>query len=265
MTEQNANGGQDTQQKGTSVRAHILYNNNYGALELGFWQDKAFFSLSPVFKEHAGKEPQKGLQMYNHDAKVFFQVDLGDVKGIQQGLTWIKDPETSGVQSFAIAHPGRNGKKVLIIGNDMAIDDETELAPNEIGLWYLALKEYDADGKIKADNIYILPEEALHRVITLNPDDDGHSDHTHKFNHELDTLESFLQAAERVCNKEHLLSAGPAPAGGNQPRREATESVQGGGQRRRRRELPGAPAVGGKSPVTKVAEGEIDNLFDSEG
>jgi hypothetical protein len=90
-----------------------------GQLSLGYYNGLPFLSISPIFEAHKGRNIdetpiQKGEKIFNHDAKVFFQLDIGDLIKIEQGLELLDSEE---IEAFSLSHvsPFDDSKKVLEI------------------------------------------------------------------------------------------------------------------------------------------------------
>jgi len=93
-------------------------------LTLGYYNELPFLSMSPVFEAQKGRDLsklplQEGEKIFNHDNKIFFQLDLGDLIKISEGLKMIQEEE---IISFSLVHRGMNGKSLKVL--EIGLDDE---------------------------------------------------------------------------------------------------------------------------------------------
>jgi hypothetical protein len=207
--EENKSGGFNA-----SITAFRLYNNQCGVIELGWWPNKGdivpFVSISPINPDKRGASFEK--DMYNHKAKVFFAIDLGDVMAIESILSWLDDPE-SGITSSAIPHK-RNGKdsKWMVINRniDMGKDEDGNDLPSPLSI---DLHEIKADGMNSV--VYVFqPDQGTPRSIIVNPDDDLKGEEYDNEGVEENTFLLFLEAAKRVLTKECLIGGAPTSRAG---------------------------------------------------
>lgn len=75
MSEQEQGGG-GRQRQGVFTDGFNIFDNLTGALRLGFVDNKAFVSISPVFSEMKGKKAEKGNKVYDHNNRAMFVLQI---------------------------------------------------------------------------------------------------------------------------------------------------------------------------------------------
>jgi len=94
-------------------------------LTLGYYNELPFLSMSPVFEAQKGRDLsklplQEGEKIFNHDNKIFFQLDLDDLIKITEGIRLIDE---EGAISFSLTHRGFKGDSIKVL--EMGATEET--------------------------------------------------------------------------------------------------------------------------------------------
>jgi hypothetical protein len=79
-----------------------------GSMTLGFYNGLPFISISPIFSSQVNRDVksnpiEKGEKIFNHEQKIFFQLDLSDLIKIKEGMEQLLNSEDK-VFSFSFNH-----------------------------------------------------------------------------------------------------------------------------------------------------------------
>lgn len=254
---------QNQQQR--SVDVFTLYNNQMSSVRFGYYGRVAFIRISPIFEAYIGRKPEPGAKMYNHDAGIFFPLDLADISRLERGIAMIEAGE---IDSFCIPHEGQKSK-YLTIGRGNNRDTEM----------FMELLEVNEEGEVIGDVRFEFQNND-NAVMILNPNADLEGEEV-RVEVEWDSFLYFLEAAKlfltRVFTPEddYQGRSTRSESRSSAPRRKLSrrgvnrnDDDEGGEEEssapRRRRRPATAPRGGKDSAPRRVDPEDAGDLFDDE-